>query len=90
MSAWILEHALASHARMSFERMKMCYPCSHCGACKVRLAPGECPHCHSPIEEGAVVCSQCGFSLPLPPGTSAAKLSKEMSCATNARAAEDA
>ena len=46
----------------------MCYPCSHCGACKVKLAPGECPVCHKPVAPGQVMCPSCGFALPLPPG----------------------
>lgn len=46
----------------------MCYPCSHCGACKVRLDPSVCPACHEPVEPGASACHSCGFSLPLPPG----------------------
>lgn len=51
----------------------MCYPCSHCGACKVKLDPGACPVCGEPVEPGEVVCPACGFPLPVPPGMVAPK-----------------
>ncbi len=46
----------------------MCYPCSHCGACKVKLDPGVCPLCKEPVPAGAERCPACGFAIPLPPG----------------------
>ena len=46
----------------------MCYPCSHCGACKVKLEPGVCPMCKEPVPAGVERCPACGFMVPLPPG----------------------
>ena len=46
----------------------MCYPCSHCGACKVKLDPAVCPLCGAAVPPGAAACPGCGFVMPLPPG----------------------
>lgn len=46
----------------------MCYPCSHCGACKVKLDPAVCPMCGAAVPPGAASCPGCGFVMPLPPG----------------------
>ena len=45
----------------------MCYPCSHCGACKVKLPKGKCPLCGAELPEGGV-CPGCGMRMPAPPG----------------------
>lgn len=46
----------------------MCYPCSHCGACKVRLPEGRCPFCGAEVPAEGGVCPGCKAKIPAPPG----------------------
>ena len=66
----------------------MCYPCSHCGACKVKLEPGVCPMCKEPVPAGVERCPACGFMVPLPPGQVAPAPPAAEAAGTGAEAAE--
>lgn len=57
----------------------MCYPCEHCGACKVHIEPDTCPMCGGSIAGPGAACPDCGFVMPLPPGAVAADMRTESS-----------
>lgn len=48
----------------------MCYPCRNCGSCTSDKSTNEikCPKCGTVIDPKAGTCSECGWSIPLPPG----------------------
>ena len=67
----------------------MCYPCSHCGACKVKLEPGVCPMCKEPVPAGVERCPACGFMVPLPPAAEAAGMGAEAAAVASSQAAAE-
>lgn len=53
------------------ERGDMCYPCVNCGKCGQEMPEKviRCPKCKTILTEDNPACSDCGWRLPLPPGT---------------------